>query len=234
MPQPTCRSAGGVRYELRRTGRKTVECRVGAEGAVVFAPLSTPVAVIDAFVRQNAAAIEAAQTRRAQSLQAAKERLNGLLTDGAPIPVEGKQRTLRLPPGSSGAPTLTGDELIVPGASDAGETLRRLRSFLSALALERIEARVAFFAARIGVRPSRIAVREQKTLWGSCSSRGRLSFNRKLIMAPPQALDYVVVHELCHMVHPNHSPAFWALVERHMPDFRTWRDYLNRDFTAPF
>ncbi len=74
---------------------------------------------------------------------------------------------------------------------------------------------------------TRVSIRAQKTRWGSCSSRGTLSFNWKLYLAPVPCLDYVVVHELCHLVHMDHSPAFWAEVERIMPDYRIWKKWLR-------
>jgi predicted metal-dependent hydrolase len=73
---------------------------------------------------------------------------------------------------------------------------------------------------RIGVEYRRIRIGGQRTLWGSCSPRGTLSFNWRLVLAPLEVLDYVVVHELCHLRVPNHSRRFWALVERHRPHWR--------------
>ena len=80
---------------------------------------------------------------------------------------------------------------------------------------------------RIGVRYSRIAIRDTRSRWGSCSSKGSLSFTWRLALAPRRILDYVVVHELCHLVHLDHSRRFWSLVERVRPDFRVERDWLN-------
>ena len=82
-------------------------------------------------------------------------------------------------------------------------------------------------AERIGVAYRRIRIGGQRTLWGSCSPRGTLSFNWRLVLAPLEVLDYVVVHELCHLRVPNHSRAFWVLVEGHRPRWRQQRDWLR-------
>jgi predicted metal-dependent hydrolase len=82
---------------------------------------------------------------------------------------------------------------------------------------------------RIGVEYRRIRIGGQRTLWGSCSPRGTLSFNWRLVLAPLEVVDYVVVHEVCHLLVPNHSRRFWALVERHRPHWRQQRDWL-RDY----
>ena len=105
--------------------------------------------------------------------------------------------------------------------SGVSESQARLtaRESISTLALEE--------AGRIGVGYRRIRIGGQRTLWGSCSPRGTLSFNWRLVLAPPEVLDYVVVHELCHVRVPNHSRQFWALVEQHRPSWRRQRDWLR-------
>jgi hypothetical protein len=82
-------------------------------------------------------------------------------------------------------------------------------------------------APALGVSYRRIEVRDQKTRWGSCSTRGTLSFNWRLVLAPFEVLDYVVVHELCHLVEPNHSRRFWRLVERRRPGYRAQSEWLD-------
>ncbi len=91
---------------------------------------------------------------------------------------------------------------------------------LAQKALEYIPKRVEYYAKRIGVTYGRITIRNQKTRWGSCSSKGNLNFNCLLMLAPAEILDYVVVHELCHRKEMNHSKAFWAEVEKVLPDYR--------------
>ena len=84
-----------------------------------------------------------------------------------------------------------------------------------------------YYARIIGVSYGRISIREQKTRWGSCSSKGNLNFNWRLILAPEEVLDYVVVHELAHRREMNHSKAFYAIVESVLPDYRKARKWLR-------
>jgi predicted metal-dependent hydrolase len=108
-----------------------------------------------------------------------------------------------------------------PSAVSESEARTAARELVSTLADEQSE--------RIGVEYRRIRIGGQRTLWGSCSPRGTLSFNWRLALAPLEVLDYVVVHELCHLGVPNHSRRFWELVERHRPHWRQQRDWL-RDY----
>ena len=91
----------------------------------------------------------------------------------------------------------------------------------------RFESRVAYYHKITGGRYTSVTVRDQKTRWGSCSSRGTLSFNYRLIFAPPEILDYVVVHELCHLTHMNHSKDFWHMVGTVMPDYKIYKNWLK-------
>ena len=100
---------------------------------------------------------------------------------------------------------------------------------LTELAKEVIPQRVAFFAAQMGVNYGRITIRNQKTRWGSCSQAGNLNFNCRLMKMPPEVLDYVVVHELCHRKQMNHSRAFWEEVEKVLPDYRVTRQWLKQN-----
>ena len=90
-----------------------------------------------------------------------------------------------------------------------------------------IPQRVAYYARLVGVTYGRISIRRQKSRWGSCSSKGNLNFNCLLMLAPPEVLDSVVVHELCHRKHMNHSPAFYAEVLRVFPDYRVYNRWLK-------
>lgn len=94
-------------------------------------------------------------------------------------------------------------------------------------AKEYFPKRAAYFKQFTGGSYNRITIRDQKTRWGSCSAKGTLSFNWRLMLAPPTVLDYVIVHELCHLTYMNHSAAFWRKVEAVYPDYRTARKWLK-------
>lgn len=96
-------------------------------------------------------------------------------------------------------------------------------------ALQHIPKRVSYYAKQIGVTYGRITIRNQKTRWGSCSSKGNLNFNCLLMLTSPEVIDYVVVHELCHRKEMNHSVAFWAEVEKVLPDYKEQVKWLKEN-----
>lgn len=98
---------------------------------------------------------------------------------------------------------------------------------LAQQALTVIPKRAAYFAGQMGVTYGRITIRNQKTRWGSCSSKGNLNFNCLLMLVPSQVLDYVVVHELCHRKEMNHSARFWQEVEKVLPGYREQERWLK-------
>lgn len=113
-----------------------------------------------------------------------------------------------------------------PGApSFTDEQIRELAQ----RAVKEIPARVKYFAPLIGVTYGNITIRNQKTRWGSCTAEGNLNFNCLLMLAPPHVVDYVVIHELCHRIELNHSPRFWAEVEKICPDYALHRKWLKEN-----
>lgn len=105
-------------------------------------------------------------------------------------------------------------------------TPEELRS-LTMQAKDFIPRRVAHYAPLIGVRPGRITIRAQKTRWGSCSSKGNLNFNCLLMLTPPEVIDSIVVHELCHLKHMNHSRQFYEEIYRVYPEYDKWHRWLK-------
>jgi len=120
---------------------------------------------------------------------------------------------------------------LMPGEAEK----KRLISFYKRQAEKIIPDRVAYFARLIGARPTDIRIGSAKRSWGSCSSSGKLTFSWRLMMASPDAIDYVIVHELAHLKHLNHSKAFWSIVERIMPNWKEYRKELHLlQKTIPF
>ncbi len=110
------------------------------------------------------------------------------------------------------------------------ETLKRMEVMdrrCRQAAREHFAGRCRHYLQYTGGSYSRITIRDQKTRWGSCSSTGTLSFNYRLMFAPPRVLDYVVIHELCHLTHMNHSREFWNLVASVMPEYKIHRNWLK-------
>ena len=153
-------------------------------------------------------------------------------TDGAIIPFRGRPHILCFtgvrggPPvqiEQANAPDL--NRLTVSGALDAAP--RRVSTWLMEQARQDLDRSVQVHAARLGVRPKRIALRDQSSRWGSCSTTRVLSFSWRLVLAPPTVLDYVAAHEVAHLAQMNHGPKFWALVARTMPQMQDAREWLR-------
>ncbi|WP_406720266.1 SprT family zinc-dependent metalloprotease [Thioclava litoralis] len=142
---------------------------------------------------------------------------------GASILYEGTE--VQLVPGQGRLPVQEGQMLFVPGPED--RMARKLESFLRHHARRRLQVATEQYAAQIGQSFSAITLRDTRSRWGSCSSKGALSYSWRLIMAPPEVLDYVAAHEVAHLVEMNHSPAFWAIVEKLRPDWRAERRWLR-------
>jgi predicted metal-dependent hydrolase len=116
------------------------------------------------------------------------------------------------------------DRLLIP----AGDARPAIERFYRRAAREEIVPRLDAAAARAGLHYTGLDIRGQRTRWASCSSKGRMSFNWRLLMAPERVLEYVVWHEVCHLQVLDHSPRFWALLERYWPEWRDDRAWLTR------
>ena len=210
-----------IEYTLIQTTRRDILMQALEGGLTrVYAPRTARLTEIDDLVRQNA-----------EKLSAMSERLKPRpLKDGDYVTVEGRPCRVTIRRGAAGC-RWSPDRLEItapdPASSDAARALAR--ECLSELALRRVREQIDAYLPGIGGTIGRVTIRAQRSRWGSCSSRHNLSFNWRLILAPPQCLAYVVIHELCHLKEFNHSPRFWAMVERRMPDYRVWKDYLKKN-----
>ncbi len=163
----------------------------------------------------------------------------GGLADGAVIRYRGELHRLRIaaapPPASGRRSTIgreggdDGDELAIGLAPGERRSMARLlEAWFRERAAEAIERAVALHADALGVRPAKVALRDPRTRWASATRNGSLSFSWRLVLAPPEALETVVVHELAHLRVFGHGPRFWALVADRRPDHADWRRWLRR------
>ena len=130
-------------------------------------------------------------------------------------------------PGQAGYPGVR--ELVIRVApADRRPLPRVLEAWFRERAADAIESAIASHAPALGVQPAHVAVRDARTRWGSAARTGRLVFSWRLVLAPPEALETVVVHELAHLRVFGHGPAFWAVVASRVPDHLTWRRWLRQ------
>ena len=206
-------------YELIRSERRSLALQITADGRlVVRAPKRMPEARIRAFVETKHGWIEQkmALARAGQTLYAPIR-----VEDGAALPYLGGSLTLRFADVKK-PEKRAGELLLPPGAAED-----TLREWLREEARRELTARAESYAAWMGLEYASLRITSAKTRWGSCSGRDSLNFTFRLAMCPPEAMDYVAVHELCHVRHKDHSRAFWAMVERYCPDWRVQRRWLQ-------
>lgn len=146
--------------------------------------------------------------------------------DGATIPFRGIAHRLCHRPDARGRVWVEAGEIHIAGGAE--HLARRLRDFLRETAGAAARDQVRAAAARLDVTVGRVGVRDQRARWGSCSANGDIRLNWRLILAPERVLAYVAAHEVAHRRRADHSPAFWALVERLHPQWRADRAWLRR------
>lgn len=146
-----------------------------------------------------------------------------LVMPGVRIPVEGDEREVIEYDGKR--VLLHPDVLLVPAGAD--RTPARVRAFLKTMARDRLADASERYAEPKSLDYKRLTIRDTRSRWGSCTAEGNLMYSWRLIMAPPEVLDYVAAHEVAHLAHMDHSPRFWGLVEQMMPDFKVHRKWLR-------
>ena len=235
-----------VAYAFRRGKRRTIGFAVGADGLTVSAPRWTPLAEVDAALREKARWIVA----KLDEARARHERLESARIDwrdGARVPFLGQPVVLRLDPrqrhGRGGAAL---ESVVDPGAGEARHALHlglphsatpeQLRDSAQAWLMRQARrvftARLDHFAPRLDVRWQRLTLSSAGTRWGSASADGSIRLNWRLIHLSEPVIDYVVVHELAHLREMNHSARFWQHVQAVLPDYAERRGAL-RELALP-
>ena len=220
------RKVAGITYLARRSRRAhRLRLTIGGDGVpLVTLPQRAPLSAADAFVVARRDWVERHAGLVAE--RRARHAARGPLGDGRVIDLRGQPHRLevRVLPAPRRRSRIEHDDQVEPVlrawlASDDPRSLAAvLETWLRAQAREAVVHRVAARAPQLGVTPVGVAIRDQRSRWGSASRHGRLSFSWRLILAPPAVLDYVVVHELAHLADFSHSPEYWRLVRGVVPE----------------
>ena len=219
-----------VGYSVResRTARKC-RIRVNPAGIEVVVPRGSDKSRASGFLRENASWVlnQLAFMERMGTVRvnAPRARLGSLLLGGDEVQTEVIKE-----PSRRAFALIEREGLVlrirVPETGEV-DVRRALESWLRRRARREIEARIAERARQMKVKPGRLYIMSQRTKWGGCSRLRNLSFTWRLIMAPPGVLDYIVVHELAHLIEPSHSVKFWLIVRSHCPEFEEYRRWLR-------
>jgi predicted metal-dependent hydrolase len=225
-----------IPFELRRSAKaRRMHIRVKPGQVEVVAPVKVRRPLIEAFVHENRFWIENKLAELEEKLRDNPPPRSIPLVTGARIPFRGSHACLTvLEKDNHRIPHVAFEgnlQVTVPEGLAAEDKEETVKTVLKDWLLERLRCDVdeisARFSRRLNVSPQRIRFRRQKTRWGSCSAKGSINLNWHLVFVPEPILEYVVVHELCHLRHLNHSPDFWALVESQIPDYKTCIKWLK-------
>lgn len=215
MPATDTLSVAGHAVRLRRHARATrLTLRVGPKGPVLTIPKRMT-------LRQAAEFLDRHQDWLVDKIADTPAQV--IVGLGAQVPLAGQLLTIAPTPASR--PRVDGTTLLVPGP--APKVAAAVRKFLIAQARQDLSAASKDYAAQINRRFGRITLRDTRSRWGSCTSRGDLNYSWRLIMAPAEVLDYVAAHEVAHLAQMNHSQRFWSIVEDLCPDYPVYRDWLR-------
>ena len=225
-----------VAYRLERGRRRTVGFTVGANGLAVRAPGWLPLPHIDAALVEKAEWI----LRKLADAEVRRDRQDAARIewcDGAVFPLRGRPVVLRLgalrgaeglrtDPADVGATSLW---LALPAGSDPARVGEAVRGWIRREARADFTARLDRYAPLLGVQWARLSLTDARTRWGSASASGAIRLHWRLMHFRPEVIDYVVVHELAHLRHMDHSPRFWAVVEAMLPGYQVLRAELRAD-----
>jgi len=218
---------------VRRRGRRGVALKVDENGLMVSAPATMPVSRIEGYVRES----ERWVTRKIGEWSARRVP-EATFTEGSLLPYLGNSIVLRVEPAARNHAELVGVELLagVRHGSAEESVKRTVIAWYKRVAQAHLAQRLTALALAAGLAPPRFLLSSAMGRWGSCNSRREVRLAWRLLKARRELIDYVICHELAHLRHMNHSPAFWAEVERQCPDYRALRaelfatDHLYRAF----
>lgn len=217
----------GVPITIKRTNRrKTVAIHVDGGDIRILAPKRLSVRTLQDLIEHRSDWI-----RAKLHLQAARPSLPPrTFVEGDRFAYLGRVYRLEIDHTGPAPARLKSGRLIVairPGDGEKARIEASLADWYRHQAGRHLAEKTVRFASTLDVRPKAVTLKNYRSRWGSCTARGDIFYNWRIIMAPSRIVDYLVVHELAHLVHHNHSPRFWACVASVLPDYRAHRDWLK-------
>lgn len=215
-----------VEFRFRRRRRRTIGIKVNELGLSVAAPLRAPWREVEGFLHEKADWI--LEKLDARAAAGVPKTLYG--ESGETLPLHGREVALEVSQAKRAA-VLAGTRLhlSVPEPQRRGTVRDLLLAWLKARALETLAPRVAHYAARVSLPPPPLKLSNARTQWGVCMASGRIRLSWRLVHLEPELADYVVAHEVAHLVELNHSARFWSLVEWLYPHWQDARERIERD-----
>lgn len=226
-----------LNYKVRRSQRaKKTRIVVTVDSIEVVAPPQVPESRIKAFVEAQQGWIRDAVKRVGERAEAHSRLAPSQYHEGVAVPYQGRHYKLSIKPTAARSikivlqPEVLWIYLPVTlGAADSSEAIRHaLQCWMKQQARQQAIQLIDKHARRFALTPRSLRIKTQKSRWGSCGPQNDINLNWLLMLAPPVVMEYVVIHELCHIRHKNHSKAFWSLVAEHMPDYLLHRRWLKQ------
>lgn len=211
-----------LRYRFVRARRRTIGLHIAAGGLEARAPRYTPIAEVEAFIRQKEKWI----VRRLADVKPEPRPFRW--REGEALPFLGGELRLQCVLERPRGICRVEQTLQFGGPADEARWRKQALAWIRGAAMEFFTERVALYAGRLGVPMPVIGISNARTQWGSCGPKHRIRLNWRLALVPVHLIDYVVAHELAHLVELNHSPRFWAVVATMYPEHRNARRELNR------
>ncbi len=217
-----------IEVNIERTSRTTLSISIKEDASIL---VKAPKFLSDAKIRElldkkGEWIIEKRNiAKREQKIKIKREYING-----ATLPYLGKEYPIEIIPAKKSSVELCEGKIVIKTSKSEKEDIGKLlKKWYKKQTKEITSKRIAYYSPIINVTATSVDIKSRKKEWGSCDNHGNITFNWKLGMAKPEAIDYVVVHELCHRKHMDHSKQFWAEVAKYIPDYKERQNWLREN-----
>ncbi|MBK1811702.1 M48 family metallopeptidase [Clostridium sp. YIM B02505] len=221
-----------MEYQLIRSKRKTVAIEVKEDKIIIKCPYNCSKQYLDSLIDKNRAWIEETHKK-----VMSKKDKKLVCKEGQSVYFMGIPYKIKVIRGATDLLEFNGDEFIFTTMSslfDNNEESEKTRmelmmAWFRKQGTEYLTKRTCDLAKQLGLTINKVYIKNVRTIWGSCSTNNNINYNIRLISMPKEIIDYVIIHELCHLVQRNHSEKFWQLVERIIPDYKQKRSFLKNN-----